>query len=523
MLTKFIVVTGGVISGLGKGITASSIGLLLQNSGYSVTAIKIDPYLNIDAGTMSPHEHGECYVLSDGGETDLDLGNYERFLNIDLLSSNNITSGKVYRSVLDKERKGKYLGKTVQIVPHITNEIQEMILYNTSPDIDVCIIELGGVIGDIETLPFTKALSELSLKYPDNFCFVHVSLIISNGEIKTKPTQYSVSQLRSLCIDPTFLILRCHDMLDSNIINKISIHTHVKPENIICNTDVKNIYYVPNIFHNQNIISKICNSLKLPFREPNMENYYNVMSYFDNIPSDKSSIFTVGIVGKYLGSQDTYLSLIRAIEHASIRLNVYTDIKWINSENVHDEDIISCNGIIIPGGFGSRGIIGKMRVAKICRENDIPLLGICLGMQIMTCEYATNVCGINSKSEEWDNMYGDNIFHIFPNQTSVYGGTMRLGNYNVNIKDNTLLQKSYDVLECAERHRHRYEFNNDYKKILEDYGIIFSGICNDNGLVEVIELSDNKFYLGCQYHPEYKTKYNNPHPLFVAFISSLYK
>lgn len=520
MKTKFVVVTGGVISGLGKGITASSIGLLFQNAGYTVTAIKIDPYLNIDAGTMSPYEHGECYVLSDGGETDLDLGNYERFLNIELTKDSNITSGKVYQSVLNKERNGYYLGKTVQIVPHITDEIQEMILSNVnSNNADICIIELGGVIGDIETMAFTKALSELSLKF-NNFCFVHVSLIIDNGEPKTKPTQHSVSQLRSLCINPDLLVLRCRDILDEQVLNKISRHTHINKDNIICNTDVKNIYYVPSIFYKQKILSKICNVLNLPLNHINMEGYNNILSYFDKTPS---TTFTIGIAGKYTGLQDTYLSLIRAIEHASFKLNKYTQIKWINTEKFDDTDILSCDGVIIPGGFGIRGISGKLQVAKLCRENKIPLLGLCLGMQVMTCEFAINVCNINGSSEEWDQNTSNKIFHMLPDQTEVYGGTMRLGDYTTATTKDTLLYKCYKKTEFNERHRHRYEFNNIFRDILSKKRLIFSGLCPENGLVEVIELSEDihPFYLGAQYHPEYKTRYNEPHPLFVGFISKI--
>lgn len=515
--TKIIIITGGVISGLGKGITASSIGLLLQYAGFKVTAIKIDPYLNVDAGTMSPYEHGECFVLDDGGEVDLDMGNYERFLGVDLPRDNNITSGKVYSSVIQNERNGIYLGKTVQIVPHITDEIKNRIKNNIEKSkADICIIEVGGVVGDIETMPFIEAIRQLWLNNAENFCFVHVSLIIDNGEPKTKPTQQSTSELRKYGINPDMLVLRSKSLLSQSILDKIFFHTNIPQSNIICNIDVPNIYYVPQTFHQQKVVDIICRCLKLPYTNPKLSDYYKIIRYFEaiNLP-----VVNIGIAGKYTGSQDTYLSLIRALEHSSFQLQIKTNIIWIDTECVEKSDYTKCHGIIIPGGFGSRGIHGKMAIAQYCMDNQVPLFGLCLGMQIMTCQYAKSH-GLNGDSIEWNPDTTNPLFVILPNQTNKYGGTMRLGSFPAKVAIPSLLHDAYSSDIIYERHRHRYEFNKVYRSILESYGLKFSGVSPDNELIEVIELPNHPFYLGCQYHPEYKSRYNQPHPLFTMFLKA---
>ena len=534
---KYVIVTGSVISGLGKGITASSIGLLLKSQGFRVTAIKIDPYLNVDAGTMSPYEQGECYVLQDGGETDLDLGNYERFLGISLTKDQNITTGKIYSSVIHKERAGKYLGKTVQIVPHITNEIKDWIkrtsnipVINDNMVADYCIIELGGVIGDLETNPFIEALRQMAFYDKEKCFFVHVGLVLDGlgKEIKTKPMQHSIAILRQLGIFPDLLVIRSKNKLPEYILDKLSLFCHIDKTNIISNYDTPNIYYVPNIFLEQHVTQKICKKFKELSPNFKLEHYFKVLDYFNRLDSKKK--VRLVIAGKYVGFQDTYLSLIRAIEHASIYLDVYTEIHWLNTE---DEDMInnigSYDGIIIPGGFGDRGILGKLLVCKYARKNDIPLLGICLGLQVMvTDSYNMTHCG---KSEEWTNIMlndldkdYDNVVHILLEQDSdKIGGTMRLGNYVAKLKEGTKVRQLYNVDEIVERHRHRYEVNNDYLDILEKNGLTISGVSDykNINLVEIVERPDLKFFVGCQFHPEYNTSYERAHPLFIGLIQSM--
>jgi CTP synthase len=524
---KFIVVTGGIISGLGKGITASSIGLLLQSLGLSVTAIKIDPYLNFDSGLMSPFQHGETYVLADGGETDLDLGNYERFLDVQLTKDHNITTGKVYTSVLQKERNGDYLGKTVQVIPHITDEIQDKIMKAAHLDVgfgtpDICIIELGGTIGDIETAPYTEALTRLCSKYgPSNFCFVHVSLILNiNGESKSKPTQHSIRTLRSLGIVPNILVLRTDNMLDDDTIEKININCGISKENIICNINVPNIYFVPDLFKKQNICEKISTILNLNIGSNyNLNDYYKILDHFNDktIPKLK-----VGVAGKYVGMQDTYLSLIRAIEHASFHIKTLIEIIWIDTEQIEKNDepewskLKMCDKVIIPGGFGSRGIGGKILVAHYCRTKNIKILGICLGMQIMVVEYARSLGYKNAMSKEWSN-HGYHIIDMLPDQNGVMGGTMRLGNYESVVND-TVIKQMYGQDTITERHRHRYELTMSNAKIFENSGLIISVLDNKANLVEVVRLDGHPFYVGCQFHPEFKSRYNKPHPLFINLL-----
>ncbi len=533
-LPKFIVVTGGVISGIGKGITASSIALLLSCRGINVTTIKIDPYLNIDAGTMSPYEHGECFVLDDGGEVDLDLGNYERFLDINLTRDHNITTGKIYGSVITQERAGKYLGKTVQIIPHITNEIKDWIRNvsikpvnkNNKNVPDVCVIEVGGTIGDLETGPFITSIQQMAAENNKQFCFVHVSMMINNGELKTKPTQHSVSVLRSLGIVPNILIMRTPTELDEPTKNKLELFCQIKKHHIISNIDVPNIYYVPQVFEEQNLCEKIGTLLDLEFsKKCDLTDYNNIFAHFGkNLPK-----YTIVIAGKYTGSVDTYLSLVRAIEHASFKLGINVHIEWISAEDLEISEtdnynksinlLESCDGIIIPGGFGTRGINGKIFVAKYARIHNKPILGICLGMHVMVVELAQSI-GINCNSTEFDHDTDEPIIYILPNQTNIKGGTMRLGSYSMEIASGSKLHQLYNNTFVFERHRHRYEFNNDYIQPLENIGVRFTGYNDSDNLVEAIELLSHPYYIGCQFHPEFRSKYNNSHPLFIGLLES---
>mgnify|MGYP000849530552 CR=1 FL=1 len=523
---KYIIITGGVISGLGKGITASSIGLLLKSQGYCVTAIKIDPYLNIDAGTMSPYEHGECYVLKDGSEVDLDMGNYERFLGTEFTKFHNITTGKIYNSVLTKERRGAYLGKTVQVVPHVTDEIKEQITKASNILIDgklpdICIIELGGTVGDIELSPFLEAIRQMNALNEDKLCFVHVSLIIDCGEYKTKPTQHSLEKLRELGIFPNILVIRTgtNEYLEKDFINKLSIMSGIKYENIIQNINVPNIYFVPSLFKNQGLISRISDFIELEPLEYELSTYNKIIEYF----STSHPTIKIAIAGKYTGKPDTYLSIIRSLEQAAIINNVFLEICWINTKQLNNtNELIEYDGFIIPGGFGSSGINGKLLVAQYCRNKKIPLLGICLGFQIMVIDCYTSLGKIGSSSE-FDTNVANKIIDILPNQNDILGGTMRLGNYETTLVDNSQIIKLYGNKQIVERHRHRYEVNNDYIGDIEESGLRFTGystLDDGNKLAEILELPQHPFYIGCQFHPEFKTRYNMVHPLFDGLIMS---
>ena len=538
---KYIIITGSIISGIGKGITSSSIGLLLKSRGINVTAIKIDPYLNIDAGTMSPFEHGECYVLGDSSECDLDMGNYERFLGLELTKDHNITTGKIYQTVINKERKGEYLGKTVQIVPHITNEIQDWIKKVAIIPVDddknipnTCLIEVGGTIGDIETAPFIEAIRQMAADGEKNqFCFVHVSMLINNGELKTKPTQHSVANLRKLGIIPDFLVLRTPRMLDEKIKHKLKIFCQIKEDNIISNIDMPNIYYVPDVFKTQNICEKIGEVLDIKFNNTyQLKDYYKVLNHYE---SDLLPKLNIIMAGKYMGSNDTYLSLIRAIDHASFSTGVKVNIIWLNTEDIDNCDIDKnikiknmleqCHGVIIPGGFGTKGVNGKIKIANYTREHQIPLLGICLGLQVMVVEFARSI-GIHGSSTEWNPKIEHPIIDILPGQTGIMGGSLRLGNYTTKLRKDSQVYDLYKKEYIIERHRHRYEVNNNYVYILEKKGLSFVGtsVTSNNGkLMEVVELKNHPFYIGVQYHPEFKSRYNTPHPLFIGLLNSAKK
>tara|TARA_B100001063_G_scaffold239383_1_gene262865 strand:+ start:1173 stop:2789 length:1617 start_codon:yes stop_codon:yes gene_type:complete len=536
---KYIVVTGGVISGLGKGITASSIGMLLKNKGYSVTSIKIDPYLNVDAGTMSPLEHGEVFVLNDGTESDLDLGNYERFLNIELHKDHNITSGNVFQRIINDERKGKYIGQTVQIIPHVTNKIQELI-ENTSNIIvngrdkpEICIIELGGTIGDMESMYFVEALRQMNYKSNSNtFCFIHLSLIIdNNGEEKTKPTQNSVGELRKLGINPNILILRSKNDISNDTKEKISLHCQVKQDHVFSNKDYENIYLVPLHLNNQKLINIIEKTL-------NIENDNIIdLNFLKNI-NNISIIDTknVAIIGKYTKINDTYLSIHRALEHASFKKNIKLNIQYIDSdqfecENCDDkikETLNNIHGIIIPGGFGIRGIEGMINVVSYCRNNDIPTFGICLGMQIMCIEAARNILGRTCVSvESLKDINNREGYHsiIIPMKELNHdemGGTMKLGLKTSIISDtNSLAYKIYKSSSIGERHRHRYEVNPKYIEIIQNDNLYFSASDESGNCMDIVEDRQHKFYIGSQFHPEFKSSIESPSPLFTSFIDNL--
>lgn len=526
---KFIIVTGGIISGLGKGITSSSIGLLLKTAGYNVTMIKIDPYLNCTSGLLNPMQHGECFVTEDGVECDLDIGNYERFLNVNLTGHHSITTGKVYQSVINKEKMGVYLGDTVQVVPHVTNEIIDQIreaceikINGSAPEI--CIIEVGGTIGDIEGLPFIEAIQQMRNNIDDMFCFIHVVMVIYNPEIKTKPIQHSISSLRSRGIFPDLLIVRANNKLPLEIKEKLNKFCQIQIDDIISNPNVSTIYNVPTIFNEQNVCSRIGKRLQLSINSL-PDPCIKISNYFNSLES--LPIVNIAIVGKYISNtSDTYLSLVRSIEYSSMYLNVKSNIHWIESESLTNIDLIGHDAFIIPGGFGSRGIAGKLKAAKFTRENNIPVLGICLGMQIMVIEYYNSFCGGYGCSKEWPNVISDDntmikhIVDILPDQTGIMNGTMRLGNYNTVLYPSKV-RDMYGVDNIVERHRHRYEVNNKYVPELESAGLKFVGkskINEQTELMEVIELPEHTFYVGCQYHPEYQSRYETPHPLFTNLI-----
>lgn len=523
---KFIVITGGVMSGIGKGITASSIGVILKNYGLTVTAIKIDPYLNIDAGTMSPFEHGECFVLKDGGEADLDLGNYERFLNISLTKDHNITMGKIYNEILTKERKGEYLGKTVQVIPHVTNCIQNWIKnvanFKTSDnDPDICIIELGGTIGDIESMPFVEALRQMLFDLGDeNMMFVHLGyapILSTSGEIKTKPTQHSIQILRSMGINPNILCIRCEKDITQTHIDKIARATHIGK--IIGIKDTQNIYRVPFLFDDiMPLINKRLNIKNIK----NMQLLKQWEIFADKIDL-KNNKKIISIVGKYTGLYDSYLSLTHAIKHAALNLEIAVDIQFIESTKFEDNDKESWNiikkssAVIIPGGFDLRGTEGMIMVIKYCRENFIPILGICYGMQLQVIEIARNVGLIkNATSEEFGEMGMIYMIIKMPDPSNLLGGTMRLGLKSTKIVKKTNAHKLYGKKFIEERHRHRYEVNPTFIDLLEGFGIKFSG--KSEKRMEIIELPNHPFFMGCQFHPEYNTYPNQPHPLFIGLL-----
>jgi len=525
---KYIVVTGGVLSGLGKGIVASSIGKLLISSDYKVTAIKIDPYLNVDAGTMNPYQHGEVFVLKDGGEVDLDLGNYERFLDISLTKDNNITTGKIYYRVIEKERKGEYLGKTVQIVPHITDEIKYQITrVAKNANCDVCIIELGGTIGDIESMPYIEAIRQLAME--EKVCFVHTTLVPivgPVGEQKTKPTQHSVRELRALGIQPNLIVGRCESNLTQSTKEKISLFCNVPINGIISIPDIETVYDVVNISADQNITEYIFENLQLKVRKPELRDWKNFVKSIKN-PKYKVKI---GIIGKYTTLRDSYLSHIEAFTHAGAKSNIRPELVFIESENVETEkdklENYDLNGILVPGGFGARGIEGKLLAIKYSLKNKIPFLGVCLGFQLAVIEYCKSILNYkDANSTEFDINTKHPVIDILPSQKkhNKLGGTMRLGEKITILKKNTLVYKLYGTTRILERHRHRYEVNPKYIKKIQSNGLEFVGKSPDNKRMEILEYRKHLWFIAVQYHPEFKSRPNKPAPLYLGLIKAALK
>ena len=523
---RIIFVTGGVISGLGKGITTSSIGFLLKSRGLDVTAIKIDPYINIDAGTMNPYQHGEVFVLDDGGEVDQDLGNYERFLNINLTKDHNITTGKVYSAVISAERNGKFLGETVQIIPHITNEIKKRIL-EIAKKHDITLVEVGGTVGDIESMPFLEAIRQIKNEYPDKVLFVHTTYIPKLnvvGEQKTKPTQHSVRELRAAGIQPDIIIARGSEWLEDKTKRKISLYSNVKKNSIISAPDVNTIYEIPLIFEKQKLTEYILKKLKINGKKNDLLEKLKIL--VNNIKNSNREL-NIGIVGKYTKLKDAYISHNEAFAHVSAKTGIKINEMFIESEKLENKNLDllnNLNGIIIPGGFGSRGIEGKINAIKYARENKIPILGVCLGFQLMVIEYARNVLGLKANSTEFEKRTKNPVIDLLPEQIGInnLGGTMRLGSKKILIKKGTNAFKIYKKKIIFERHRHRYEVNPKYISKLENAGLIFSATDEERKRMEILELK-NQFFIGSQFHPEFKSKLMNPSKLHLALVLSSIK
>ncbi|MGN0487398.1 MAG: CTP synthase [Acutalibacteraceae bacterium] len=530
-MSKYIFVTGGVVSGLGKGITAASLGRLLKSRGLKVASQKLDPYINVDPGTMSPYQHGEVYVTEDGAETDLDLGHYERFIDEDLNKYSNLTTGKVYWNVLNKERRGEYLGSTVQVIPHITTEIKEFVYrVGEKTDADVVITEIGGTIGDIESQPFLEAVRQISLEVGrENSLFIHVTLVPylhGSEEHKSKPTQHSVKELQGMGINPNIIVLRCDEPLEDSIFQKISLFCNVKPDCVIENITLPNLYEAPLMLEKSNFSSVVCRELNIDAPEPDLEEWEMMVERIKN----RNKEVEIGLVGKYVQLHDAYLSVAEALRHAGYELDSHVNIHWIDSESVTEQNVEEklrgLDGIIVPGGFGNRGVEGKITVAQYAREKDLPYFGICLGMQIAVIEFARNVLGIaDANSSEFDELCRHKVIDFMPGQSEDIdkGGTLRLGSYPCHIKENTKMLECYGKREISERHRHRYEFNNAYREAMEKAGLTLSGTSPDGRLIETVELTDRDFFVGVQFHPEFKSRPNKAHPLFRGFIKAAIK
>jgi CTP synthase len=523
-LSKYIVVTGGVVSSIGKGITAASIGRILRSYGVDVTAIKIDPYLNWDSGTLNPYQHGEVFVTEDGMETDLDLGHYERFLNVNLSGESNITTGKVYSSVINKERKGDYLGSCVQIIPHITDEIKSMIReISNKTQAEVVLVEVGGTVGDIESQPFLEALRQLrNEEGHDNVMFVHVTYVPylrAAGEFKTKPTQHSTKELRSTGINPDMIICRSELPIDSHLKDKIAHFCDVERKAVINAPDVHSIYEVPIILNRENMGDYILNRLKMEAHKPDLYEWSQIV---ESLKLDGTRV-KIGIIGKYVELEDAYISIREALKHAAAELGAKVDIEWIRAEDtLNMEKIRKFNALLIPGGFGERGITGKLDAVRYSIEEEIPLFGICLGMQCMVIEYARLHGWEDANSTEFESNAKNPVIDIMLEQENIenMGGSMRLGAYPCKIKKDTIAYEAYKEDLVSERHRHRFEFNNEFRESLEDEGLVISGVSPDNVLVEMVEIKDHPWFLGCQFHPEFKSRPNNAHPIFVSFIKA---
>lgn len=530
-MTKHVFVTGGVVSGLGKGITAASLGRLLKMRGYKVASQKLDPYMNVDPGTMSPYQHGEVFVTDDGAETDLDLGHYERFIDESLNKYSNLTSGKVYWNVLNRERQGEYLGQTVQVIPHITDEIKHFINMGAeSSGADVLITEIGGTIGDIESQPFIEAIRQISLeKGRENCCFIHVTLVpwlSGSDEHKSKPTQHSVKELQSFGIHPNVIVCRVDRPLEQGIIDKISLFSNVPQDCVIENSTIECLYEAPLMLHNNGLDEVVCRQLGLKMEDPDISDWENMVKKIGGL----SKTTKIAIVGKYVALHDAYLSVREALLHGGYANDAQVEIAWVDSEEITEDNVAEVlagiDGILVPGGFGDRGVEGKIIACKYARTSDVPYLGICLGMQVAAIEFARNVCNLTGANSGEFNPGGENlVIDLMEEQMAVHrkGGTMRLGAYPCKIAAKTKLSEAYGQAEISERHRHRFEFNNQYRQQMQDAGLTISGTSPDDAIVEAVEVSGNKFHVGVQFHPEFKSRPNKPHPLFAAFIKASIK
>ncbi|HXW14229.1 MAG TPA: CTP synthase [Terriglobia bacterium] len=530
MGAKYIFVTGGVVSSLGKGLASASIGALLEARGLKVSLLKFDPYLNVDPGTMSPFQHGEVFVTDDGAETDLDLGHYERFTHARMLRDNNCTAGRIYETIITKERRGDYLGKTVQVIPHVTNEIKASIRKVAADGVDVVIVEVGGTVGDIESLPFLEAIRQVRLeKGRENVVFVHLTLIPfinAAGELKTKPTQHSVKELREIGIQPDILLCRTDHFLSPEIKEKIALFCSVPEEAVITAKDVENIYEVPLQLAHEGLDTQIQRCLKLETHERNLQPWIDLMEKIRH-PLDEVNI---GIVGKYVGYQDSYKSLNEALFHGGIARQVKVNISWVEAEGLEGEacaeQLRDLDGLLVPGGFGRRGILGMLKGIEYARTRKVPYFGICLGMQCAVIEYARNVCGLTgADSSEFDPSTPHRVIYKLRELRGVddLGGTMRLGAWTARLKPGSFAHQAYGTLEISERHRHRYEFNREYEETLVANGLQLTGMTPDNTYVEIVEVRDHPWFLGCQFHPEFKSRPLEPHPLFTAFVGAAYE
>lgn len=530
-MSKYIFITGGVVSSLGKGISAASIGRLLEERGIFVTIQKFDPYINVDAGTMNPYQHGEVFVTSDGAETDLDLGHYERFIDKKLTSKNNMTTGKIYSTVIEKERKGDFLGATVQVIPHITNQIKEEIASLAEKmNVDVLIAEIGGTVGDIESLPFLEAIRQFKNDVgSENVMYIHVTLlpfIEAANELKSKPTQHSVKELRSIGIQPDMIILRSSREITKEVKEKVALFSNLDKDMIIEAVDAKTIYEVPLVFEEQHIADKIMKHLKLtPKKEPSLKKWEDIV---DKILNPKKSV-SIALVGKYVHLKDAYISIHESLLHAGIANDTEVKVNWVNAEELEKDDVYlekvfgGVSGILVPGGFGGRGIEGKIKAVQYARENKIPYLGLCLGLHCAVIEFARNVVGLKgAHSTEFDPDTPHPVIHLLPSQLNIKnkGGTMRLGEYKCILRLESKVYSAYKKVQIRERHRHRYEFNSEYKDIFEKNGLIPSGINPETGLVEVFEHRDHPWFVATQFHPEFTSRITRPHPLFKEFIKA---
>ncbi|MCG1009879.1 CTP synthase [Salinicoccus sp. ID82-1] len=528
-MTKYIFVTGGVVSSLGKGITAASLGRLLKDRGFSITIQKFDPYLNVDPGTMSPYQHGEVFVTEDGAETDLDLGHYERFIDINLHKYSNVTAGRVYSEVIRKERRGDYLGGTVQVIPHITNEIKSRLMQaGEESNADIVITEIGGTTGDIESLPFLETIRQLRSDLGrENVMYIHCTLlpyIKAAGEMKTKPTQHSVKELRGLGIQPDMIVVRSEYPMGEDLKDKIALFCDINKKSVIEARDEETIYNIVIRLQEQNMDSLVLDRLELPAgEEAELKDWKHLLQNLNSIERK----ITIGLVGKYVTLQDAYLSVAESLRHAGYERQADIEIKWINSEHLtrenYEAELSEVDGILVPGGFGERGVEGKIYALQYARENRVPLLGICLGMQLATVEFARNVAGLEgAHSSELDENTPHPVIDLMPDQKDVVdlGGTLRLGSFPCEIQQGTIARDLYGQAHVDERHRHRYEFNNQYKKQLEEKGMVFSGTSPDGRLVEMIELSDHPYFVAVQFHPEFQSRPTRPHPLFQGLINA---